>query len=70
MEYLEQVLLAIIPSVGVGFLFYKVIKTIVESDRSEWLAYAQWQQRQDAAEKSDATDGTGVAESSSTTPRS
>lgn len=70
MEYLEQVLLAIIPSVGVGFLFYKVIKTIVESDRSERLAYAQWQQRQDAAEKSDATDGTGVAESSSTTPRS
>lgn len=47
MEQLWAVLLAIIPSVGVGFLFYKVIKTIIEGDRRERLAYAQWQAEHD-----------------------
>lgn len=45
MELLKQALIALIPSIGVGFLFYKVIKSIVEGDRAERLAYAQWQAR-------------------------
>lgn len=57
MGTLNQIALAIIPSVGVGFLFYKVIKTIVESDRKERLAYAQWQ-AEEARREGDASAAT------------
>jgi hypothetical protein len=40
-------LAAIIPSVGVGILFYVVIKNMIEGDRKERLAHSQWE----AAEK-------------------
>ena len=33
---------ALIPSAGVGFLFYVVIKNMVEGDRKERLAHSQW----------------------------
>ena len=33
---------ALIPSAGVGFLFYLVIKNMVEGDRKERLAHSQW----------------------------
>jgi hypothetical protein len=34
---------ALIPSVGVGILFYIVIKNMIEGDRKERLAHSQWE---------------------------
>lgn len=53
MESVWAVLLAIVPSLGVGFILYKVLKAILEGDRNERLAHAQWEQRH-AAEVADA----------------
>ena len=39
---------ALIPSAGVGFLFWLVIKNMIEGDRKERLAHSQW----DAAQAS------------------
>jgi len=44
----EMVLAALLPTVGVAFLFYIVIKAIVEGDRRERLAHSQWEAQQDA----------------------
>lgn len=33
---------ALIPSAGVGFLFWLVIKNMIEGDRKERLAHSQW----------------------------
>jgi hypothetical protein len=33
---------ALIPSAGVGFLFWIVIKNMIEGDRKERLAHSQW----------------------------
>ena len=33
---------ALIPSAGVGFLFWVVIKNMIEGDRKERLAHSQW----------------------------
>ena len=43
---------ALIPSVGVGFLFWLVIKNMIEGDRKERLAHSQWDAQH--AEKSGA----------------
>ena len=40
-------LAALIPSAGVGFLFYLVIKNMVEGDRKERLAHSQWDRDHD-----------------------
>lgn len=67
MDLFVQILLGIVPSLGVGLLFYLVIKSLVEGDRRERKAYAQWQARQDAQEKTgegDLDDVRGGAESS------
>ena len=37
---------ALIPSAGVGFLFYLVIKNMIEGDRKERLAHSQWEAAQ------------------------
>lgn len=50
MDQTWAIVIAILPSVGVGFLFYKVIRTIVESDRNERLAHSRWEAEQDARE--------------------
>ena len=34
---------ALIPSAGVGFLFWLVIKNMIEGDRKERLAHSQWE---------------------------
>ena len=39
-------LAALIPSVGVGILFYIVIKNMIEGDRKERLAHSQWEAEQ------------------------
>ena len=36
-------LAALIPSTGVGFLFWLVIKNMIEGDRKERLAHSQWE---------------------------
>ena len=38
---------ALIPSAGVGFLFYIVIKNMIEGDRRERLAQSQWEAEQE-----------------------
>ncbi len=39
--------LALVPTIGVGTLFYFVIKSILEGDRRERLAQARWEAEQD-----------------------
>ena len=34
---------ALIPSIGIGFLFWLVIKNMIEGDRKERLAHSQWE---------------------------
>lgn len=45
-------LLAVVPTIGVGTLFYYVMKNILEGDRRERLAQAKWEAEQDASERS------------------
>lgn len=54
MDQIWAIVIAIVPSVGIGFLFYKIIRAIVESDRNERLAHSRWEAQQDArGERSD-----------------
>lgn len=48
---------ALIPSAGVGFLFWLVIKNMIEGDRKERLAHSQWDAKQ--AEIDHAKDDSG-----------
>jgi hypothetical protein len=53
--------IALVPSVGVGILFWIVIKNMIEGDRKERIAHSQWEaeqaalveQKRQAAEKSE-----------------
>jgi hypothetical protein len=51
---------ALLPSAGVAFLFYVVIKAMLEGDRSERLAHSKWEAAQErsrsSASRSDNTD--------------
>ena len=38
---------ALLPSAGVAFLFYVVIKAMLEGDRSERLAHSRWEADQE-----------------------
>jgi hypothetical protein len=60
MESVMPYVLAIVPTIGVGALFYFVIKSILEGDRRERLAQARWEAEQDRREAS-ATDTSNVA---------
>lgn len=40
-------LAALLPSIGVGYLFYLIIKNILEGDRNERIAQARWEKQQD-----------------------
>jgi len=56
---------ALLPSAGVAFLFYVVIKAMLEGDRNERLAHSKWE----AAQERSATSGqqsNNVAERDST----
>jgi hypothetical protein len=53
--------IALVPSVGVGILFWIVIKNMIEGDRKERLAHSQWE----AAEKKRAEEA-GLAEEAGT----
>ncbi len=43
MSQLQAIVLGLIPSAGIGFLFYKVIRLILEGDRKERLAHSRWE---------------------------
>ncbi len=56
-----QIVAGLLPSIGVGWLFYKIMKAIIEGDRNERLAQSQWE----AAERASAANvnsGPGAAE--------
>jgi len=38
---------ALLPSAGVAFLFYLVMKAMLEGDRRERLAHSKWEAEQD-----------------------
>jgi hypothetical protein len=40
-------LIALVPSTGVGILFYLVIKAMIEGDRRERVAHAKWEKEQE-----------------------
>jgi hypothetical protein len=48
---------ALIPSAGVGFLFWLVIKNMIQGDRKERLAHSQWDAEQ--AEQETTQDNSG-----------
>jgi Trk-type K+ transport system membrane component len=37
---------ALLPTIGVAFLFYVIIKAMMEGDRRERLAHSQWEAQQ------------------------
>jgi hypothetical protein len=41
------VIAALLPTAGVAFLFYIVIKAMVEGDRRERIAHSRWEAEQD-----------------------
>lgn len=45
-----QIVAGLLPSIGVGWLFYKIMKAIIEGDRNERLAQSRWEAAQDAAQ--------------------
>ena len=47
MESVLPYVLALVPTIGVGTLFYFVIKSILEGDRRERLAQAKWEAEHD-----------------------
>ena len=48
---------ALIPSAGVGFLFWLVIKNMIEGDRKERLAHSQWEAAHAADESAKGNSG-------------
>ena len=62
MDQFWAIVVAIVPSIGVGFLFYKVMRAIIEGDRNERLAHSQWEAKQErlAAENAAASAGGDV----------
>ena len=60
MESVIPYVLAIVPTIGVGALFYFVIKSILEGDRRERLAQARWEAEHDRREAA-ATDTSNAA---------
>ena len=55
MSHIWPYIAALIPSAGVGFLFWLVIKNMIEGDRKERLAHSQWdaERAQDEVSKDD-----------------
>lgn len=43
MDSLVPYIVALVPTIGIATLFYFVMKNIIEGDRKERLAQAQWE---------------------------
>jgi hypothetical protein len=50
MDSLLPYVLALVPTIGMGTLFYFVIKSILEGDRRERIAHAKWEKEHQAGE--------------------
>jgi hypothetical protein len=50
MESVLPYVLALLPTVGVAWLFYIIIKNILEGDRRERIALAKWEAERAADE--------------------
>jgi len=48
MESVLPYVLALLPTVGVAWLFYIIIKNILEGDRRERIALAKWEAQREA----------------------
>ena len=58
MQSVLPYVLALVPTVGVAWLFYVIIKNILEGDRRERMAQAKWEaarDAEDAARRGDST---------------
>jgi hypothetical protein len=49
-------LIALFPSIGIGFLFYLVIKAMIEGDRRERAATAKWEKEHLSADRHQGVD--------------
>lgn len=43
MNQLQAIMVGVVPSIGIGYLFYKIMRAIIEGDRNERLAHSQWE---------------------------
>ena len=57
MHNLWLAIAALLPTAGVAFLFYVVIKAMVEGDRRERLAHSKWEAEQGRARKGNDNSG-------------
>ncbi len=48
MQSVLPYVLALVPTIGVGALFYVIFKNILEGDRRERIAQARWEAERDA----------------------
>jgi hypothetical protein len=48
MDSVMPYVLALVPTVGVAWLFYVIIKNILEGDRRERIALAKWESERQA----------------------
>jgi len=57
---------ALLPSAGVGFLFFVIIKAMLEGDRRERLAHSKWEaEHERSASRARKFDNTGEQDSDS-----
>ncbi|MDN4477478.1 hypothetical protein QQX10_08330 [Demequina sp. SYSU T00039] len=57
----QAVLVGIIPSIGVGLIFWFAIRSVIRADRNERAALARMEAEQDAAEAAEQDDAGGAA---------
>lgn len=43
MDQLQAIVVGLVPSIGIGFLFYRIMRAIIEGDRNERLAHSRWE---------------------------
>lgn len=55
---------ALLPTIGVAFLFYHIMKYILEGDRRERLAQARWEREQASPSTREPGDAGGTGRSS------
>ncbi|GAB48583.1 hypothetical protein [Mobilicoccus pelagius] len=60
MNVMGEILAGLLPSIGIGYLFYKIMRLLLEGDRQERAAYAQWQAEHDAERAGRAATTTGT----------
>lgn len=56
MDAVLPYVLALVPTIGVGALFYVVIKNILEGDRRERIAQAKWEADRERAQVGETDD--------------